>query len=91
MADLGRRYGLGETPLSPTSCFLLVQVGEASSQALVGIVVESIEPIRRADITRELARESGFETVKELLEIAQHGQGRKVFLIRFRYLPPGGW
>ena len=55
------------------------------------IVVESIEPIRRADITRELARESGFETVKDLLEIAQHGAGRKVFLVRFRYVPPGGW
>ena len=55
------------------------------------IVVESVEQIRRADITRELAQESGFATVKELLEIAQHGQGRKVFLIRFRYLPPGGW
>ena len=55
------------------------------------IVVESIEPIRRADITRELARESGFETVKDLLAVAQHGPGRKVFLVRFRYVPPGGW
>ena len=55
------------------------------------IVIESIEQIRRADITRELARESGFATVKELLQIAQHGAGRKVFLIRFRYVPPGGW
>ena len=55
------------------------------------VVVESIEPIRRAEITCSLARESGFDTVKELLETAQHGQGRKVFLIRFRYVPPGGW
>ena len=55
------------------------------------ILVESIEPIRRADITRDLARESGFVTVKELLEIAQHGPGRNIYLIRFRYLPPGGW
>jgi hypothetical protein len=55
------------------------------------IVVESIEPIRRADITRTLARETGFDTVKELLDVAQHGQGRKVFLVKFRYLPPGGW
>lgn len=55
------------------------------------IVIESIEQIRRADITRELARESGFATVRELLDIAQHGSGRKVFLIRFRYVPPGGW
>jgi hypothetical protein len=55
------------------------------------ILIESVEQIRRADITRDLARESGFDTVKELLQIAQHGAGRKVFLIRFRYLPPGGW
>ena len=55
------------------------------------IVVESVEQIRWADITRELARESGFATVKDLLEIAQHGKGRKVFLVRFRYVPPGGW
>ena len=55
------------------------------------ILVESVEQIRKADITAELARESGFETLKDLLEIAQHGPGRKVFLIRFRYIPPGGW
>ena len=55
------------------------------------IVVESIAQIRRADITRELARESGFDTVKDLLDIARHGPGRNIFLIRFRYLPPGGW
>jgi hypothetical protein len=55
------------------------------------VVVESIEPIRRAEITPSLARESGFDTVKELLDVAQHGTGRKVFLIRFRYVPPGGW
>lgn len=55
------------------------------------IVVESIEPIKRADITRDLARESGFDTVQDLLEIAQHGPGRNIYLIRFRYLPPGGW
>ena len=55
------------------------------------ILVESIERIRRADITRELARESGFDTVKDLLEIALHGPGKNIFLIRFRYLPPGGW
>ncbi len=55
------------------------------------ILIESIDQIRRSDITRDLARESGFATVKELLEMAQHGAGRKVFLIRFRYVPPGGW
>lgn len=49
------------------------------------VVVESIEQIRKTDITRALARESGFQTVKELLQIAQHGAGRNVYLIRFRY------
>ena len=49
------------------------------------VVVESVDQIRKTDITRALARESGFETVKELLQIAQHGAGRNVYLIRFRY------
>jgi hypothetical protein len=55
------------------------------------IVVDSIMPIRHADITAKLARESGFSSVKDLVETAQHGPGDKVYLIRFRYLPPGAW
>jgi hypothetical protein len=55
------------------------------------IVVESIRPIRLADITHDLARESGFSSVKDLLETARHGPGENVYLIRFRYLPPGAW
>jgi len=55
------------------------------------IVVDSIVPIGIEDITDNLARESGFGTVKELLKIARHGSGDKVYLIRFHYLPPGGW
>jgi hypothetical protein len=55
------------------------------------IVVDSITPIRMRDITHDLARESGFESVDDLLRIAKHGPGDKVFLIRFHYLPPGGW
>ena len=55
------------------------------------IVVDSIEPITRRAITPTLARESGFASVKDLLEMAQHGPGRNVYLIRFHYLPPGGW
>jgi hypothetical protein len=55
------------------------------------IVVDSIEPIRLKDITYDLARESGFESVKDLLGTAKHGKGKKVFLIRFHYLAPGAW
>jgi hypothetical protein len=55
------------------------------------IHVDSIEPVRRADITAALARESGFASVADLLKTAIHGPGRNVYLIRFRYIPPGGW
>ena len=55
------------------------------------IVVDSIVPIRLKDITNELARESGFLGVKDLLGTARHGRGNKVYLIRFHYLPAGAW
>jgi hypothetical protein len=55
------------------------------------IVVDSIARITMADITHDLARESGFESVDDLLRIARHGPGDRVFLIRFHYLPPGAW
>jgi hypothetical protein len=55
------------------------------------IVVDSIEQIRMRDITRDLARESGFGSVKELLAVAKHGRGRNVYLVRFHYLRPGAW
>ena len=55
------------------------------------IVVESIEPITLRDVTRHLARESGFPTVKALLDVARHGPGRNVYLSRFHYLAPGAW
>ncbi|HEY7498369.1 MAG TPA: hypothetical protein VH740_07645 [Vicinamibacterales bacterium] len=55
------------------------------------IVVDSITPMAIGDITYDLARESGFESVEDLLGIAKHGRGDNVYLIRFHYLPPGGW
>lgn len=53
------------------------------------IEIDSIEPISFADITPELARESGFEGVIDLLKVARHGKGEYVYLVRFHYLPPG--
>ena len=55
------------------------------------IVVDSIEPLALKGITRDLALESGFESVAALLKMARHGRGKKVYLIRFHYLPPGAW
>jgi hypothetical protein len=55
------------------------------------VVVDSITPITLDEVTDDLARESGFDSVGDLLRIAKHGRGEKVYLIRFHYLPPGAW
>src|ERR1700684_2392452 len=52
------------------------------------IEIDSIEPIGFPDITPELARESGFLGLIDLLKVAKHGKGDNVYLIRFQYLPP---
>ena len=53
------------------------------------IEVDSILPIGFADITPNLARESGFKGVVDLLKIAKHGRGENIYLVRFHYVPPG--
>jgi hypothetical protein len=55
------------------------------------IVVDSIEPITLDDVTYDLARESGFQSVEDLLQVARHGPGDNIYLIRFHYLRPGAW
>ena len=55
------------------------------------IVVDSIAVIGMSDITEDLARESGFGSVADLLEVARHGSGETIYLIRFHYLRPGAW
>jgi hypothetical protein len=55
------------------------------------IAIDSIEPIELGELTEGLARESGFKRVADLLLTAGHGRGENVYLIRFHYLPPGGW
>ena len=52
------------------------------------IEIDSITPIGLPDITPELARESGFLGVVDLLKVAKHGKGDRIFLIRFHYVPP---
>lgn len=52
------------------------------------IVVDSIEPIGFPDITPELARESGFLGVLDLLKVAKHGKGDNIYLVRFHYVRP---
>jgi hypothetical protein len=52
------------------------------------IEVDSIQPIGFPDITPELARESGFLGVLDLLKVAKHGGGENIYLIRFHYVRP---
>ena len=52
------------------------------------IEIDSIEPIGFPDITPGLARASGFAGVLDLLKVAKHGSGDKIYLIRFHYIPP---
>ncbi len=52
------------------------------------IEVDSIEPIGLYDITPELARESGFLGIIDLLKVAKHGKGENIYLVRFHYVPP---
>jgi hypothetical protein len=55
------------------------------------IVVDSVTSIGMADITDDLARESGFNSADDLIQTARHGGGDQVYLIRFHYLAPGAW
>ena len=52
------------------------------------IQVDSIQQIGFPDITPELARESGFLGVLDLLKVAKHGRGENIYLIRFHYVRP---
>jgi hypothetical protein len=52
------------------------------------IVVTKMFEVALADITPELARRTGFAGVVELLKVAKHGAGRRVFVIEFRYIKP---
>ena len=52
------------------------------------IEVDSIEPIGLRDITAQLARDSGFPGITDLLKVAKHGKGESIYLVRFRYIDP---
>ena len=63
-----------------------VRVGGRYSLPPGHIVVTSVLEMSLSDVTPALARLSGFAGVVELLKIARHGPGRRVFLVEFRYV-----
>jgi hypothetical protein len=65
-----------------------VRVGARYRMEEGEIEVDSIEPIGFPDITPQLARESGFLGLIDLLKVAKHGKGENIYLVRFHYVPP---
>jgi hypothetical protein len=62
-----------------------VKVGGRYGLAPGFIQVTSIHEISLADVTPSLARRSGFAGVVDLLKVAKHGAGERVFLVEFDY------
>jgi len=62
-----------------------VKVGGRYPLGLGHVRVTAIREMALSDITPQMARESGFEGVVDLLKIAKHGRGTRVFLVEFEY------
>ncbi|HEX5262412.1 MAG TPA: hypothetical protein VFW13_02735 [Phenylobacterium sp.] len=62
-----------------------VNVGGRYPLGSGAIEVTSIREISMADLTPELARRSGFLGVVDLLKVAKHGPGERVYLVEFVY------
>ena len=60
-----------------------VKVGGRYRLGLGAIEVTRLSEIDFADITPALARRSGFAGVVDLLKVAKHGRGERVFLVEF--------
>jgi hypothetical protein len=65
-----------------------VTVGKRYRMEEGEIEIDSIEPLGFPDITPELARESGFLGLIDLLKVAKHGKGENIYLVRFHYVRP---
>src|SRR5712691_4067745 len=65
---------------------LHVRVGARYPMGEGAIEIDSIEMIGFPDITPELARESGFLGVLDLLKVAKHVRSEKIYLVRFHYV-----
>jgi len=62
-----------------------VKVGGRYALGSGAIVVDKIQETRLDDITPALARRCGFESLVDLLKVAKHGAGERVFIIDFHY------
>lgn len=49
------------------------------------IEITYMTEIDRADVTEAMARETGFASLSDLMGVAQHGRGERVFLVEFEF------
>src|SRR5258708_26437111 len=89
--EFTKRVGEGEQQGEITCSVRLwmrppVRVGAGYPMGEGAIEIDSIEPIGFLDITPELAHESGFLGVLDLLKVAKHGRSEKIYLVRFHYV-----
>ncbi len=64
-----------------------VRVGHRYRLGAGHVVVDRLRQIEFDEITPALARKSGFAGVVDLLKVAKHGSGEKVYLVEFHYEP----
>lgn len=64
-----------------------VKVGGIYALGPGHILVTAMREIGLRDITPAMARESGFEGLVDLLKIAKHGRGERVYLVEFEFQP----
>jgi hypothetical protein len=62
-----------------------VKVGRRYPLGAGAIEVTAIREIGLQDITPDLARKSGFLGVIDLLKVARHGAGQRIYLVEFVY------
>jgi hypothetical protein len=62
-----------------------VKVGGRYRLGAGAVEVTAIREISMGDITPALARRSGFLGVVDLLKVAKHGPGERVYLVEFEY------
>ena len=55
------------------------------------VEVTALTEIDLEDVTDAMARESGFQDLDDLLSIAKHGRGERVFLVEFEYRADQDW
>jgi hypothetical protein len=63
-----------------------VRVGKQYRLGAGAVAVDRIQEIDFDALTPALARRSGFASLVDLLKVAKHGSGERVFLVDFHYL-----